>query len=58
MNKPINVELETALNLIWDCLDHYREGCLGYEYADPKYIEIGQAMNLIEKTICGGENNE
>lgn len=52
-NKTMNAEIEQSLNLIWDCLDHYREDCLGYESDDPKYIEIGKAMNLIEQTLAG-----
>ena len=43
--------IEEALQIVWDSLDHYRKDCLGYEGHEPEYVEIGNAMNLVEQTL-------
>lgn len=55
MNKPMNVEIETALNLIWDVVRQARDEFYGSDDFKTEHKEIGQAMSLIEKTICEKE---
>jgi len=52
-NKTMNLELEKALNLIWDTVDQAREEFWQSEEWAAEHKEIGEAMNLIEQTFAG-----
>ena len=52
-NKTMSVELERALNLIWNTVDQCREELYQSEEWAAESKEIGQAMNLIERKLAG-----
>ena len=51
MNKAMNVEIETAINLIWDVVQQARDEFYGSDDFKAEHKEIGQAMSLIESTL-------
>jgi len=51
MNKAMNVEIESALNLIWDVVQQARDEFYNSDDWEVENKEIGQAMNLIESTL-------
>lgn len=52
-NKKMNIELEQALNLIWNTVDQCREEFYQSDEWAEESQNIGQAMNLIEHTLAG-----
>jgi|TARA_R110000751_G_scaffold284960_2_gene389161 hypothetical protein len=52
-NKKMSIELERALNLIWNTVDQCREEFYQSEEWAEESKEIGRAMNLIEHKLTG-----
>ena len=51
-NKTMSIELERALNLIWNTVNQCREELYQSEEWAAESKEIGQAMNLIERKLA------